>query len=128
MGSLGEGLGLLEVRGREMIFLDFATSRFGLPIIIILGFLIFYEGLPLGPLRNVPFVGHYLALVDGRVNRAREQAIVQARADFEAEARQRAMALIEKRSKDNAQISKLDAARLCAELGGHWVPNENRCD
>lgn len=43
-------------------------------------------------------------------------------------ARARALALIEKRSEDNAEISDLDMAGLCAELGGRWVPNESRCD
>jgi len=50
------------------------------------------------------------------------------RAQIQNEARARAMALIEQRSHDNAEITDLDAAHLCAELGGRWVPNENRCD
>lgn len=45
-----------------------------------------------------------------------------------AEARAAALALIAKRSEDNEEISDLDAAGLCAELGGRWVPNEDRCD
>lgn len=45
-----------------------------------------------------------------------------------AEQRAATMALIEQRSKDNAEISTFDAAHLCGELGGRWVPNEERCD
>ncbi len=45
-----------------------------------------------------------------------------------AEARARAMALIEQKSKDHEDISTFDASRLCGELGGRWVPNEDRCD
>jgi hypothetical protein len=43
-------------------------------------------------------------------------------------ARTRAMDLIEKRRLDDAEISSMDIARLCAELGGRWVPNDDRCD
>ena len=45
-----------------------------------------------------------------------------------AEQRAATMALIEQRSKDNAEISTFDAAHLCGELGGRWVPDEKRCD
>lgn len=41
-------------------------------------------------------------------------------------ARERAMELIEKRAKDNAEISDMDAAALCRELGGRWV--SDRCN
>lgn len=36
-------------------------------------------------------------------------------------ARERAMELIEKRAQDDAEITDMDAAGLCAELGGKWV-------
>ena len=52
----------------------------------------------------------------------------QERVLFEAEVRARAMALIEQRNKDNAEITDLDAAGLCTELGGRWLSNESRCD
>ena len=45
-----------------------------------------------------------------------------------AEQRAATMALIEQRSKDNAEISTFDAAHLCGELGGRWVPDQERCD
>jgi hypothetical protein len=51
-------------------FLAFATSRFGLPIIVAAGIIFFYEGVPIGPVRYIPYVGPALAhLVDGRVDR-----------------------------------------------------------
>lgn len=103
----------------------FATSRFGLPIVVAGAIVVGYEGVPIGPLRSIPFAGQYIAmLADGRVDRVRQQV----RADVENEARAHAMALIEQRSKDNAEITDLDAAHLCAELGGRWVPDEARCD
>ncbi|MER8959288.1 hypothetical protein [Mesorhizobium sp. M0701] len=104
---------------------DVLTSRVGLPLVVAAAMIIVYEGLPIGPLRYIPFAGQYLAMVtDGRVDRVRAQE----RVNVENEARARAMALIEQRNHDNAEITDLDAAHLCAELGGRWVPNENRCD
>lgn len=51
-------------------FLAFATSRFGLPIVVAGGIIFFYEGVPLGPVRDIPWVGPRIAwLVDGRVDR-----------------------------------------------------------
>lgn len=47
---------------------------------------------------------------------------------IEAAARQRALDLIEKRSQDNVEISNMDLAELCAELGGRWIDREQRCD
>ena len=46
----------------------------------------------------------------------------------QASARTRALDLIQKRSEDNAEISAMDLAGACAELGGRWVPDEDRCD
>ncbi|TIQ93902.1 hypothetical protein [Mesorhizobium sp.] len=49
----------------------FCISRVGLPLIVGGGIILFYEGLPLGPLRDIPFVGPQLTgLVGGRVDRA----------------------------------------------------------
>jgi len=50
------------------------------------------------------------------------------RALVAAEAREHAFELIQKRSQDNAEISTMDLAALCRELGGQWVRNENRCN
>ncbi|WP_206628165.1 hypothetical protein, partial [Mesorhizobium sp. M1A.F.Ca.IN.020.06.1.1] len=50
---------------------NFCTSRFGLPLVVAAGIILFYEGLPLGPLRDIPYVGPKLTgLVGGRVDRA----------------------------------------------------------
>ncbi|PBB96761.1 hypothetical protein [Mesorhizobium sp. WSM3862] len=49
----------------------FCTSRVGLPLVVAGGIILFYEGLPLGPLRDIPYVGPELtSLVGGRVGRA----------------------------------------------------------
>ncbi|RWP84907.1 MAG: hypothetical protein EOR12_27130 [Mesorhizobium sp.] len=51
-------------------FLAFATSRFGLPLVVAGVVVFFYEGVPIGPLRDIPWAGPKLAsLVDGRVDR-----------------------------------------------------------
>jgi hypothetical protein len=51
-------------------FLVFATSRIGLPIVVAGAVVLFYEGVPLGPVRYIPWVGPALSgLVDGRVDR-----------------------------------------------------------
>ncbi|TPK15150.1 hypothetical protein FJ872_19315 [Mesorhizobium sp. B2-5-9] len=50
--------------------LAFATSRFGLPIVVAGGIILYYEGVPLGPVRDIPYVGPALSgIVDGRVDR-----------------------------------------------------------
>lgn len=64
----------------------------------------------------------YDAWIDDPAIRRGERAAVL------AEARARALALIEQRNEDNAEISDLDQSGLCVELGGRWVPNESRCD
>lgn len=45
-----------------------------------------------------------------------------------AEARERALELMKKRSEDNAEISNMDLRQLCNELGGKWVSERNACD
>lgn len=40
------------------------------------------------------------------------------------EARTRAIDLIDKRSKDNAEINNLDLRAFCLEFGGKWVSND----
>ncbi|MES0071947.1 hypothetical protein [Mesorhizobium sp. M0058] len=48
----------------------FMTSRVGLPLVVAGGIVFFYEGVPIGPLRYIPYAGPALAsLVDGRVDR-----------------------------------------------------------
>lgn len=64
----------------------------------------------------------YNAAIENPRVRRDERALVQ------EEARDRALDLIQKRGRDNEEISKLDMAALCRELGGSWVPVDNRCD
>lgn len=53
-----------------------ATSRIGLLVLAFAGIIIFYEGVPIGPLRLIPFVGPLLENVtDGRVDRERKRAL-----------------------------------------------------
>lgn len=40
----------------------------------------------------------------------------------------RSIDLIRERSKTNAEISRLDDAALCRELGGSWVQPDNICE
>ena len=62
--------------------------------------------------------GIYDVVIDDPAVRRAERALVQ------AEARQRALDLIEQRSKDNAEISTFDLQRFCRELGGRWVQSD----
>jgi hypothetical protein len=62
--------------------------------------------------------GIYDVVIDDPAVRRTERALVQ------AEARQRALDLIEQRSKDNAEISTFDLQRFCRELGGRWVQSD----
>jgi hypothetical protein len=48
---------------------------------------------------------------------------IETRATVNAEARERAIDLMKKRSKDNAEISNFDLQQFCAEYGGKWVQN-----
>lgn len=90
--------------------LEFATSRVGLPICVAAAIVLFYEGVP--------------PLIDGRV----DHAYTQGKLDEEAAARARAVALIEKRMKDDAEIKKMPSADICRELGGEWVQPDGPCN
>lgn len=60
-----------------MIELAAIVARYlGITGMVAVGIIVFYEGLPLGPIRYIPWVGPALAgLVDGRVDREREAAL-----------------------------------------------------
>lgn len=59
------------------------TTRGGLAAAIVAGMLLYYEGLPLGPARMIPFVGPALSsMVDGRVDRARASGARDERAQW----------------------------------------------
>lgn len=44
-----------------------------------------------------------------------------------SEARERALELIQKRNKDDVEISTFDQAQLCVELNGKWDVSINDC-
>lgn len=96
----------------------FAIARYlGVTGCVALGLVVFYEGLPLGPLRDVPFLGDGLsALVDGRVDRERAAGATAALAAA-AEAQ---------RAKDVAKQQELDdiAKRYDVALGDQLAKHE----
>lgn len=59
------------------------TTRAGLAAAIVACMLLYYEGLPLGPARMIPFVGLAVSsMVDGRVDRARASGVRDERAQW----------------------------------------------
>lgn len=50
------------------------------------------------------------------------------REQVEQEARQRALDLIKQRREDDEELSNMDSASLCRELGGIWVRESNTCN
>ncbi len=79
-------------------------------------------GLLVGAAVAVALLLLYNMIIENPQIRSQEREIVN------AESRAKAMALIQQRSHDNAEITNLDAAHLCAELGGQWVLPDGRCD
>lgn len=83
-------------------------------LLVAAAIILFYEGVPLGPIRYIPYVGDALAgIVDGRVDRAarsaREDGAAQERILWE-EARLKILAQQEaKRAADQAAIDALEA-------------------
>lgn len=58
-----------------MIVVQMVIRWLGMPGLVAIGLIVFYEGVPIGPLRDVPVIGHALSsVVDGRVDRAARQA------------------------------------------------------
>ena len=54
-----------------MLWLQILLSRPGLVLATFMVTVVYYEGLPLGPIRYIPFIGSALSeFVDGRVDRA----------------------------------------------------------
>lgn len=56
------------------------------------------------------------------------KGVSQGRALERAAALQKSMDLIRDRSETNEEISRMDDAALCAELGGRWVQSDNLCE
>lgn len=94
----------LLVAGLASLF----STTVGRCVLIVAGVVLFYEGLPLGPLRALPIVGPALEdIADGRVYRARREAAATERAAWE-EAARRLRAELERARRD-AQAA-VDAA------------------
>ncbi|TIL34334.1 hypothetical protein [Mesorhizobium sp.] len=86
----------------------FATSRFGLPLVVAGGIVLAYEGVPIGPLRYIPYVGPALAsLVDGRVDRQYAAGQLAERLVWQEQQR-KALALLA--AKAEAKQKEIDAA------------------
>ncbi|TIM16297.1 MAG: hypothetical protein E5Y67_03635 [Mesorhizobium sp.] len=107
----------------------FATSRFGLPLVVAGGVILAYEGVPIGPLRYIPYAGPALAsLVDGRVDREyaagqfaerlvwqeqqrRALALMTAKADMkQKEIDAAAQAYVDQQNTDAVRIADLEQA------------------
>lgn len=86
----------------------FATSRVGLPLVIAGGVVLFYEGVPIGPLRYIPYAGAALAnLVDGRVDREYARGKLAERLAWQEQQRK---ALAQLAAKAEAKQKEIDAA------------------
>jgi hypothetical protein len=86
----------------------FATSRIGLPLVVAGAVVLFYEGVPIGPLRYIPYAGPALAsLVDGRVDREYAAGQLNERLVWQEKQRR---AEIAQAAKVKAQQADLDAA------------------
>jgi len=91
----------------------FALSRAGLLTIAAVAVLIFYEGLPLGPLRLIPTVGPALeTFTDGRVDRARKEGAAAERLAWERERQRLLDAQEAERKRDQAAIDAAERAYL----------------
>ena len=89
-------------------FMAFATSRFGLPIVVAGAVVLFYEGVPLGPVRYIPYVGPALSgIVDGRVDREYAAGQLNERLVWQEKQRR---AEIKRAAEVKAQQAVLDAA------------------
>ncbi|RWQ32827.1 MAG: hypothetical protein EOS20_04980 [Mesorhizobium sp.] len=88
--------------------LTFATSRVGLPLVIAGGVILIYEGVPIGPLRYIPYAGPALAnLVDGRVDRQYSAGQFAERLVWQEQQRK---ALAQLAAKAEAKQKEIDAA------------------
>lgn len=85
------------------------TSRLGLIALAVAAVFVFYEGVPIGPLRDLPYVGDVLdEMTAGRVDRAR----IEARKGFVAEYAVKAL---------TAQRDEEQRQRRVAEDAANWL-------
>ncbi|MER9586985.1 hypothetical protein [Mesorhizobium sp. M0276] len=87
---------------------SFCTSRVGLPLVVAGGIIFIYEGVPIEPLRYIPYAGSALAdLVDGRVDREYAAGQLNERLVWQEKQRR---AEIAQAAKAEAQQKEIDAA------------------
>ncbi|MEM1375859.1 MAG: hypothetical protein AAGG69_00575 [Pseudomonadota bacterium] len=98
------------------------------PLLVAGGFIIFYEGLPLGQARDVPVLGYVLGgLVDGRVDRVAFQAAESAReglvdaaelaaAEAQRDAERDLRVLAEQRASGFQEAARLLSSQISADL------------
>jgi hypothetical protein len=87
---------------------SFCTSRVGLPLVVAGCIVLFYEGVPIGPLRYIPYAGPVLAgFVDGRVDREYAAGQLAERLVWQEQQRK---AQIKAEAKAKAQQAEIDAA------------------
>lgn len=104
-----------------MTLLGILTSKLGLLGIAFAAIILFYEGVPLGPLRMIPFVGSVLeSVADGRVDRERRSGALQERQAWTELQRKLELQHL---AKVKAQQAELDAisARYQTERAGDAV-------
>ncbi|MBZ9822358.1 hypothetical protein [Mesorhizobium sp. CA4] len=98
-------------------FLAFAASRFGLPIVVAGGIVLFYEGIPIGPLRHIPFAGPALSyLVDGRVDRQYAAGQAAERADWQEKERLAARVKAAAEAAKQRELDAIEAEALKARI------------
>ncbi|PWJ88342.1 hypothetical protein C8D77_11164 [Mesorhizobium loti] len=86
----------------------FCTSRVGLPLVVAGCIVLFYEGLPIGPLRYIPYAGPVLAgFVDGRVDREYAAGQLNERLVWQEKQRRAELAAA---AKAKAKQAEIDAA------------------
>lgn len=89
------------------ILLATAVRFLGVTGCVALGIVIFYEGLPLGPLRYIPFLGPALEqLVDGRVDRAFREGALGERLVWQERQRRE---LLRREAEERSKQQELDA-------------------
>lgn len=89
------------------ILLATAVRFLGVTGCVALGIVIFYEGLPLGPLRYIPFLGPTLEqLVDGRVDRAFREGALGERLVWQERQRRE---LLRREAEERSKQQELDA-------------------
>lgn len=95
---------------------SFCTSRVGLPLIVAGGIILFYEGVPIGPLRTIPYAGPVLAgFVDGRVDREYAAGQINERLVWQEKERRAGIKKAAEEAAKQQQLDDVEAAALAAK-------------